>query len=157
MAVRSISPKRSGRPPTAHVDVFRNRQIGEKTEFLMDRRDPDRTGVLRGQSRILFSFNDKRPDVWRNQAAENVLKCRFSGAIFTHQRNDLSARDRERGVLQHPSARVALAHGIETYQQLSVGLFETLHSSPPPNSCGFNAEPFAGRDKLQHSASKGAN
>ena len=113
--------------PTAHVDVFRNRQIWEKTEFLVDRGDPDRAGVLRGQSSVLFAFDDNRPDVRRNQAAKNVLERRFSGAIFAHQSDDFSSRYRETCILQDPRAGVVLTDSVESDHWL----FVALHGSQP--------------------------
>ena len=113
--------------PTAHVDVFRNRKIGEKAEFLVDRGDPDRAGVLRGQSGMSFAFDYDRADVRCNETTKNVLKRRFSRAVFAHQSDYFTSRYREACIPQYPRAGVVLANPLKSDQRL----FVARHGSRP--------------------------
>ena len=51
------------------------------------------------------------------QAADDVLKRRFAGAVFADEDDNLPSPNRKARVLQHPDAGIGLAHSLEADQR----------------------------------------
>src|SRR5271166_2208167 len=95
-------------PLSAKIDVLADRQIAKQGLLLEHHADPLSVGVRCAFDASLLSGDENPSRVRLVDAAQDLHKRGFAGAVFADQANDLAAPDVDRHVLERMNARKAL-------------------------------------------------
>ncbi len=79
----------------AEEDVFRNRQLRDQVQLLMDNADARFLRVLRPVERHLFTEKILAAGVFLVDAGQHFHHGGLTGAVFSHQRHHLAGIDAE--------------------------------------------------------------